>query len=81
VRCGLAHAYVIDSSGDTKIDTGNLGLHGIEYHNSTRGYTFWVKTYFDEFKNAVDAYINGLKSGVENLTYLENSLNGRPELI
>ena len=39
VRCGLAHAYLIDASCDARIDTGYKGFHGIEYHQSTKGYT------------------------------------------
>ena len=35
--------------------------------------------YFDEFKNAVNNYINGLETGKENLQKLEDSLNGRLE--
>jgi hypothetical protein len=81
VRCGLAHAYLIETSGNARIDMGNAGLHGIDYDKTSNKYVFWVRTYFDEFKAAVNKYINGLESGTENLQNLEDSLNDRPELV
>jgi hypothetical protein len=81
VRCGLAHAYLIESSGNARIDMGNAGLHGIDYDKTNNRYVFWVRTYFDEFKAAVNKYINGLENGTENLQVLEDSLNDRPELV
>jgi hypothetical protein len=80
VRCGLAHSYLIEGKGDAVINTGYRGLHGIEYDQTSKKYIFWVRTYFDEFKNAVNNYINGLETGKEKLRKLEDSLNGRPEL-
>jgi hypothetical protein len=81
VRCGLAHSYLIEGKGNAAIDTGYKGLHGIEYYDISKRYIFWVRTYFDEFKFAVNNYINGLETGKEDLQKLEDSLNGRPELI
>ena len=81
VRCGLAQEYLVESSGNARIDMGNAGLHGIDYDKTTKKYVFWVRTYFDEFKGAVNRYINGLENGTENLQTLEDSLNERPELI
>ena len=79
IRCGLAHAYMIDSNA--KIDMGNIGCHGIEYNQTDIRYVFWVRTYFDEFKKAVNCYIDGLERGKENLNSLEKALKARPELI
>ncbi len=81
VRCGLAHAYLIEVNGNAEINTGYKGLHGIEYDQTSKNYIFWTRTYFDEFKSAVNRYINGLETGKENLQKMEDSLNGRPELI
>ncbi|MGA7977452.1 MAG: hypothetical protein WB975_09465 [Nitrososphaeraceae archaeon] len=39
------------------------------------------RTYFDEFKAAVNRYINGLENGTENIQNLEDSLNDSPELL
>jgi hypothetical protein len=79
VRCGLAHAYLIETSGNARIDMGNAELHDIDYDKTSKKYIFWVRTYFDEFKAAVNRYINGLENGTENLQSLEHSLNDRPE--
>jgi hypothetical protein len=81
VRCGLAHSYLIEGKGNAVINTSFEGLHGIDFDNTTKQYIFWVRTYFDEFKNAVNNYINGLETGKEDLQKLEDSLNSRPELI
>ena len=81
VRCGLAHAYLIETSGNARIDMGNAGLHGIDYDKTSKKYIFWVRTSFDEFKAAVNRYINGLENETENLQSFEDSLNDRPELV
>jgi len=81
VRCGLAHAYLIEGKGDSVINTGYDGIHGIDYDQTSMKYIFWIRTYFDEFKYAVNHYIDGLDTGNENLQKLEDSLDGRPELI
>lgn len=46
IRCGLAHAYLIEEGKTATIDTGDKGQHGIEYDHENRRYTFWVKVYF-----------------------------------
>jgi hypothetical protein len=71
VRCGLAHAYLIETSGNARIDMGIVGLHGIDYDTSKK-YIFWVRTYFDEFKAAVNKYMNGIENGTENLLVRSN---------
>jgi hypothetical protein len=38
IRCGLAHAYLID--GNARIDTGNMGIHGIEFDVTNNIYIF-----------------------------------------
>ena len=81
IRCGLAHSYLIEVKGNAGVTTDYGGLHGIEYDQVSKNYTFWIRTYFDEFKSAINRYINGLNAGTENLNKLEDSLNGRPELI
>jgi hypothetical protein len=81
IRCGLAHSYLIEGGKNSAIDTLNEGNHGIVYDPIQNRYTFYVKTYFREFKSAVDSFINGLENGTERLDMLEDSLNSRPELI
>ena len=79
IRCGLAHAYLID--GSARIDTGIVGLHGIEVDSSTNSYIFWVRIYFKEFQDVVNNYISGLYAGTESLQKLEDCLKDRPELV
>ncbi|MEP6576429.1 MAG: hypothetical protein ABJB85_08390 [Nitrososphaerota archaeon] len=43
VRCGLAHEYLIETSGNARIDMGNAGLHGIDYDKTSKKYIFWVR--------------------------------------
>jgi hypothetical protein len=77
IRCGLAHAHMIDSNA--RIDMGNIGYHGIEYNQTEKRYTFWVRTYFNEFKKAVNCYIDALEQGIESLDNLDKALKARPE--
>lgn len=77
IRCGLAHSYLIEGKS-SMIDTGDSGCHGIEYD---KGYTFWIRTYFEEFKKAVNCYIQNLENGTESSDNLERSLKSRPELV
>jgi hypothetical protein len=51
IWCGLAHTYLIEAKGDTRIITDYRGLHGIEYNQASKDYTFCIRTYFDEFAN------------------------------
>lgn len=79
IRCGLAHSYMIDARA--KIDTGYIGSHGIEYDQTEKGYIFWVRAYFEEFKKAVNCYIYRLKEDPKSLDNLKKALKDRPELL
>lgn len=79
VRCGLAHAYLIEQNSN--IDASTDGRHGIEYDSTNERYTFYVKNYFQEFKAGVNKFINGLMAGTESVGLLERCLDGRPKLI
>jgi hypothetical protein len=57
IRCGLAHAYLVEGR-NAIIDIG-YGPHGVDYDAESNKYTFYVSTYFEDFKNAVNTYING----------------------
>lgn len=81
IRCGLAHAYLIEGGKTATIDIGNKGRHGIEYDFEKEKYTFRVREYFEEFKKAVDSYIKGLEEGTEDFTLLIETLKNRPELL
>jgi hypothetical protein len=80
VRCGLAHSYLIENK-TSYIDAASDSSHGIEYDSANMRYTFYVKTYFLEFKAGVKKYVDGLIAGTESVGLLERCLNGRPVLI
>jgi hypothetical protein len=81
IRCGLAHAYMIEGGKEATINTGKRGHRGIEFDFKEKKYTFWVRAYFKEFKEAVDRYLKGLDEGTEDIGKLANALRNRPELI
>jgi len=81
IRCGLAHAYLIEGGKSATIDIGSKGQHGIEYDFEKSKYIFWVRAYFKEFKNAVNSYIIGLEEGTEDFAKLAKALKKRPELV
>lgn len=78
IRCGLAHAYMIEGRESTIRIRGPSGL---EYDQKSDVYTFYVQNYFEDFRRAVDSYIYGLDAGTESLTNLEDALKGKPELL
>jgi hypothetical protein len=78
VRCGLAHAYLMNEDGMVNLGTGTSG---IEVNGTTNHYTFNIQTYFKDFKIAVDQYISGLKNGTEDVDKMNKSLLGKPKLI
>jgi len=78
VRCGLAHSYLIEKSSNIKMEGGNCGL---EYDPITNRYTFNIRHYFEDFKVAVNKYISGLESGLEDRTLFEKAMKGKPILI
>jgi len=79
IRCGLAHSYLIEGR-ESAIKVGP-GPAGIDYDLKSDTYTFYVSTYFEDFKGAVDKYINGLEGGTESIKNLEDTLNGKPGLL
>ena len=63
------------------IDALNDGSHGISFDSISDSYTFYVRTYLEEFKIAVTNYIVNLEKGIESVSLLETALLNRPELI
>jgi hypothetical protein len=80
VRCGLAHAYMIENRSST-IDALNVGPHGISFDSASDSYTFYVRTYFEESKKAVTNYLVNPENGTESVSLLEAALLNRPELL
>ena len=64
IRCGLAHSYLIEKNAN--IDAVTDGEHGIVFDIGNKMYSFYVKTYFEEFKCAVNKYMRDLSQGIEN---------------
>lgn len=48
---------------------------------SSDEYTFCVRKYLEDFRIAVDNYINGLNNDTESVSDLEAALNRKPQLI
>lgn len=80
VRCGLAHAYLIENR-NSAIDALNDGDHGIEFDLTNDKYTFYIRTYFKEFEKAVNRYVTELEKGTARIDLLETALDNRPELL
>ena len=78
VRCGLVHSYMMGSNGIINLGIGNCGIT-IDYEKDT--YVFNIITYFEDFKKAVDTYIEGLESGSEDIGKMEKALRDKPILI
>jgi len=78
VRCGLAHAYIMNENGVVNLGTGKCG---IVVDSASSHYTFNIITYFDDFKRAVNDYITGLQNGSEDVDKMNKSLLGKPKLI
>jgi hypothetical protein len=79
IRCGLAHAYMID--GNAEIIIEGDGDCGIEYDSTTKIYTFIINKYFEDFKIAVNNFIYGLESGNEDLSKFRDIIESKPMLI
>ena len=79
IRCGLAHAYIIEGN-DSIIDM-KRGSCGIEYDPISISYRFHIPTYIEDFKKAVTTFIDGLDTGSEDLSLIEQALEHKPELI
>jgi hypothetical protein len=79
IRCGLAHAYMID--GNAKIVIEGNDDCGILYDSITKTYTFIVSRYFKDFKIAVNNFIYGLESGSEDLSKFRDVIESKPMLL
>ena len=77
-RCGLVHAYGIDRDCKVSLDEAECGIC---YDQIKDHYDFHIKTYFKDFKNAVNIYIQDLENGTEGSLKLNNALKGRPMIM
>jgi hypothetical protein len=75
IRCGLVHAY--GTNEDCTVYMGE-GKFGICYDVIKGHYDFNIKTYFKEFKHAVNEYIQGLNNGTRSILNLNKAMKGKP---
>lgn len=78
IRCGLVHAYGIDR--DCKVNMSE-GKFGICYDEIKDHYDFNIKTYFEEFKHAVNTYLEELNDGTKGtvkIIRMNNAMKGKP---
>ena len=79
IRGGLAHAYMIDGNAKIVIEGGREC--GILYDSASQTYTFIVRKYFEDFKIAVNNFIQGLESGNEDFSKFTEVIESKPLLI
>lgn len=77
VRCGLAHAYLIEASSNINMGYGHCG---VAYDGTNDHYTFNVRTYLEDFEKAVGMYITEIETNPLELKKVENALVGKPLL-
>lgn len=80
IRCGLVHSYGAARGYSVILDNGNEPS-GICYDEIKDHFAFNVVTYFKDFRNAVNDYINGLGTGKESILRLNNAMKGKPLII
>lgn len=79
VRSGLVHSYLVE--GNSIINMGR-GTCGLEHDAKSNLWTFNLLTYFEDFKKAVDLYLNDLllnKKG--EWSSLESAMKEKPDLL
>ena len=54
---------------------------GVLYNKLSNSYTFCVRRYYEDFKSAVNNYIQDLEYGTGDLTKFKQALESKPELI
>lgn len=78
IRCGLVHSYLIETNCEINLRRGDCGIT-IDHKNDK--YVFNIITYFEDFKTAVNNYIQGLESGIEDIAKMEKAIRNKPILI
>jgi hypothetical protein len=70
--------YMIEENATIVIEDGTCG---ILYDKLSNSCTFCVRRYYEDFKSAVNNYVQGLEYGAEDLTKFKQALESKPELI
>ncbi len=73
IRCGLVHSYAIEARAEIRMESGNCG---ISYENGK--YVFFILTYFDDFKKAVEQYLSDLPRTFSLQATLKLGMYGKP---
>ena len=74
VRCGLVHEYSIKSvKGDDSVIKIEGQDCGTVYDKRTRKYTFYLRKYLEDFRIALDKYIEELDANDEECFHLNIS--------
>jgi hypothetical protein len=78
VRCGVVHEYSIKTKADSE---SMIVIEGrdceIVYDKKTQNYTFCVRKYFEDFKIAVNNYIEELKTESDKFNHAKQALEGK----
>lgn len=75
IRCGLVHSYMIENNAIVNMGTRVCGIE-----HSSNVYTFNIVTYYEDFKRAVDKYIQDVQRDNQLLTKLHEALKGKPTI-
>ncbi len=78
IRNGLVHEYLIKRSSKIVIEDGECG---IDYNDKTRIFTFYVRRYLEDFKFAVNNYINELKTDLHKFNEARKALEKGAQLL
>jgi hypothetical protein len=78
IRCGLAHAYLVEENAKILIEGGHTG---IDYDERTKTYTFYIRRYFEDFKFAVNKYIADLVSDADLLEKAKSVVDSKGILL
>jgi hypothetical protein len=78
IRCGLVHEYLIKGNAKIVVEGGDCG---IIYDTKTKTYTFCIKKYLEDFKFAVNNYIEELKTDLEKFDNAKKVLEKGAKLL
>ena len=76
IRSGLVHAYL---DKEVTIDLRE-GKCGIVFESVKKRYTFHIKRYLEDFRNAVDEYIKELHNSEKAVKQMERAFKGKVPL-
>lgn len=78
IRNSLAHAY-LDKDVTIRLRRGSCGIV-FNSNQKQRKYTFYIRTYFDDFQTAVNNYIKELSTSEKAIQNMEKAFKGKVPL-